>query len=213
MPGDAPGLGSSAMMRAENARENRILAREKRTQGGLAPCHRHLAFRNATGGVASPAPAANADAAPRTSRPAQEETIGREMHLRRLHADLRGVGLLEAGQQEDPARAFPTLAAARGWRTDAAKQVKDRDAPRAVLADAPAKRSPSGSPVWRAGSILNKRQEAYKPAVVRGYRRLPPRSGFCSRRSVTGVSSCDRPRRPTGTRGSRLQGEGCSERA
>ncbi len=65
-------------------------------------------------------------------------------------------------------QSFPTLAAARGWRTDALKQVKDKKL-----------RAPTGRTLkqeideWLAGAqegrILNKRQEIYKPAVLRNY--------------------------------------------
>jgi integrase len=65
-------------------------------------------------------------------------------------------------------RSFPTLAAAKGWRTDAQKAVKDKRL-----------RAPSSRTLreevddWlagaRAGRILNKRAEPYKPSVIRGY--------------------------------------------
>jgi integrase len=65
-------------------------------------------------------------------------------------------------------KAFPTLAAARSWRTDAQKAVKDRKL-----------RPPSPKTLrqevdeWlagaRAGEIRNKRGQPYKPAVLRNY--------------------------------------------
>jgi integrase len=65
-------------------------------------------------------------------------------------------------------RSFPTQAAARGWRTDAQKAVKDKRL-----------RAPSSRTLrqevddWlvgvREGRILNKRAQRYKPAVVRSY--------------------------------------------
>jgi len=65
-------------------------------------------------------------------------------------------------------RSFPTLAAARSWRTDALKQVKDRrlraPSPRTLREEVDE---------WldgaRAGRILNKRERPYKPAVLRNY--------------------------------------------
>jgi integrase len=63
---------------------------------------------------------------------------------------------------------FATPAAARGWRIDALKAVKDKRM-----------RAPSSKTLrqevdeWlegaSAGRILNKRQQPYKPAVIRGY--------------------------------------------
>jgi integrase len=65
-------------------------------------------------------------------------------------------------------KAFATQAAARGWRTDALKAVKDRRL-----------RAPSSKTLrqeveeWLAGAregrILNKREQPYKPAVLRNY--------------------------------------------
>jgi integrase len=65
-------------------------------------------------------------------------------------------------------RSFPTLAAAKGWRTDAAKAVKDKKL-----------RAPSSKTLrqevdeWLAGArdgrILNRRKQRYKPAVIRIY--------------------------------------------
>jgi integrase len=65
-------------------------------------------------------------------------------------------------------RSFLTQSAARGWRTDALKAVKDKRL-----------RAPSTRTLrqeldeWlagvREGRILNKRNEPYKPAVIRGY--------------------------------------------
>ncbi len=63
---------------------------------------------------------------------------------------------------------FPTLAAAKGWRIDAMKSVKDKRL-----------RAPSSKTLrqevdeWLAGAkegrILNKREQPYKPAVLRNY--------------------------------------------
>lgn len=65
-------------------------------------------------------------------------------------------------------KAFPTQAAAKGWRTDAMKAVQDKRL-----------RAPSSKTLrlevdeWlagvREGRILNKREQPYKPAVVRNY--------------------------------------------
>lgn len=65
-------------------------------------------------------------------------------------------------------KSFPTLAAAKGWRTDAAKQVKDKRL-----------RAPSSRTLreevdeWlvgaRSGEIRNRREQPYKPAVIRNY--------------------------------------------
>jgi hypothetical protein len=65
-------------------------------------------------------------------------------------------------------KAFPTQAAAKGWRTDALKAVKDKKL-----------RAPSTRTLrqevdeWltgaRAGEIRNKREQPYKPAVIRNY--------------------------------------------
>lgn len=66
-------------------------------------------------------------------------------------------------------RSFPTIAAAKGWRIDALKDVKDRRlrAPVSITLRAECD-------AWLAsaadGSILNKRERPYKPAVVRNYR-------------------------------------------
>jgi integrase len=65
-------------------------------------------------------------------------------------------------------RSFPTQAAARGWRTDALKQVKDKrlraPSPRTLQQEVDD---------WlagvREGRILNKREQPYKPAVIRNY--------------------------------------------
>jgi integrase len=65
-------------------------------------------------------------------------------------------------------KSFPTLTAARGWRTDAAKQVKDKKlrapSPRTLRQEVDE---------WiagvRAGRIHNKRRRPYKPAVIRNY--------------------------------------------
>jgi integrase len=65
-------------------------------------------------------------------------------------------------------KSFPTMAAAKGWRVDAAKAVKDRKL-----------RAPTGKTLrsevaeWlegaRAGEIRNKREQPYKPGVIRQY--------------------------------------------
>jgi integrase len=65
-------------------------------------------------------------------------------------------------------RSFPTASAARGWRTDASKLVRDKKL-----------RAPTSRTLrqevdeWLAGArdgrILNKRAERYKPSVVRNY--------------------------------------------
>jgi integrase len=60
------------------------------------------------------------------------------------------------------------LAAAKGWRIDAQKQVKDRTlrAPTARTLREEVDEWLAGA---RDGSILNKRSEPYKPAVIRNY--------------------------------------------
>lgn len=60
------------------------------------------------------------------------------------------------------------FAAAKGWRTDAQKQVKDKRlrAPSAVTLRQEVDEWLAGA---RAGSILNKRNQPYKPAVIRNY--------------------------------------------
>jgi integrase len=80
-------------------------------------------------------------------------------------------------------RSFPTAAAARSWRTDTAKRVKDRK-----------QRFPTSKTLrqevdeWlagaRAGRILNKRKMQYKPSVLRSYEaalrlRVLPKLGDC----------------------------------
>jgi integrase len=65
-------------------------------------------------------------------------------------------------------KSFPTQAAAKGWRTDAQKAVRDKRL-----------RAPSSRTLtqevddWLAGAregrILNKREQPYKPSVIRGY--------------------------------------------
>ena len=125
-------------------------------------------------------------------------------------------------------KSFPTLAAARGWRTDAAKQVKDKrlraPSPRTLRQEVDE---------WlagvRDGRIHNKRRRPYKPAVIRNYeaalrlRVLPELGGRkladvdladlielqeqlqgdgCSASRRSGTRSC-RCRRSTGTRGAK----------
>lgn len=60
------------------------------------------------------------------------------------------------------------LAAAKGWRTDAMKAVKDKRlrAPSTVTLREEVDQWLAGV---RSGSILNKREQPYKPAVVRNY--------------------------------------------
>lgn len=67
-------------------------------------------------------------------------------------------------------RSFETMAAAKGWRIDALKQVRDRrlraPSPRTLREETEA---------WlagaRSGEIRNKREQPYKPGVVREYER------------------------------------------
>jgi integrase len=63
---------------------------------------------------------------------------------------------------------FPTLAAARGWRIDILKAVKDkkRRAPKPKTLEQEAQEWLDGA---RAGRILNKRRQPYKPSVLRIY--------------------------------------------
>jgi integrase len=65
-------------------------------------------------------------------------------------------------------KSFPTQAAARGWRTDAAKDVKDKKL-RAPTSRTLRQESDEWLAGARAGKITNKRGEAYKPAVIRNY--------------------------------------------
>lgn len=65
-------------------------------------------------------------------------------------------------------KTFPTLAAARGWRTDAGKAVKDRQL-RAALTRTLAEEVEAFLAGARDGSILSRRETPYKPAVIRGY--------------------------------------------
>jgi integrase len=67
-------------------------------------------------------------------------------------------------------KTFPTAAAARGWRTDAAKAVKDRQlrATSSRTLRAEVEDFLAGA---RDGSILSRRERPYKPAVVREYER------------------------------------------
>lgn len=72
------------------------------------------------------------------------------------------------GKKIRPEHSFPTLAAARSWRTDALKDVKDKR----LRATSP-KTLREEVDEWmagaRSGSILNRRSQRYKPAVVRNY--------------------------------------------
>jgi integrase len=65
-------------------------------------------------------------------------------------------------------KSFPTLAAAKGWRIDAMKQVKDKrlraPSPRTLRQEV--EEWLAGA---RSGEIRNKREQRYKPAVVRNY--------------------------------------------
>jgi integrase len=65
-------------------------------------------------------------------------------------------------------RRFATHAAAKGWRTDALKAVKDRR-----LRAPTSKTLRQEVDAWlagaRAGEIRNKREQPYKPAVIRNY--------------------------------------------
>jgi integrase len=63
---------------------------------------------------------------------------------------------------------FPTLAAARGWRTDAQKAVKDKKlrAPTSRTLRQEVDEWLAGA---RAGEVRNKRGAVYKPAVIRNY--------------------------------------------
>jgi integrase len=63
---------------------------------------------------------------------------------------------------------FPTLAAAKGWRIDAMKAVRDRKlrAPSAKTLRQEVDEWLAGA---RAGEIRNKREQLYKPAVIRNY--------------------------------------------
>jgi integrase len=71
------------------------------------------------------------------------------------------------GRERD-GQPFKTLAAAKGWRIDALKGVKDRRlrAPSAVTLRQEVDEWLEGA---REGRILNKRERPYKPAVIRNY--------------------------------------------
>jgi integrase len=80
-----------------------------------------------------------------------------------------------------PEHSFPTLAAAKGWRIDAMKEVRDKR-----LRAATPRTLRQEVDEWlegaRAGRILNKRERTYKPAVIRNYElslrlRVLPRLG------------------------------------
>jgi integrase len=102
---------------------------------------------------------------------------------------------------------FPTLAAAKGWRIDAMKAVRDRKL-----------RAPSSRTLrqevdeWlagaRAGEIRNRREERYKPAVLRNYEaslRLRVLDELGDRR-LADIDHAD-----LLDLKERLQGEGCSD--
>jgi integrase len=65
-------------------------------------------------------------------------------------------------------RTFPTQAAARGWRVDALKAVKDRRL-RAPTSRTLREEVEDWLAGVREGRILNKREQPYKPAVIRNY--------------------------------------------
>jgi integrase len=65
-------------------------------------------------------------------------------------------------------KSFPTQAAARGWRTDAAKDVKDKKL-RAPTSRTLRQEADDWLAGARSGEIRNKRGEPYKPAVIRNY--------------------------------------------
>jgi integrase len=103
-------------------------------------------------------------------------------------------------------RSLPTLAAAKGWRTDALKDVKDKrlraPSPRTLRQEVEE---------WlagiRDGRILNKRERPYKPAVVRNYEaalrlRVLPELGERKLADVDLADLLDLKEH--------LQGEGCS---
>jgi integrase len=98
------------------------------------------------------------------------------------------------------------LAAAKGWRIDAMKQVKDRRlrAPSALTLHQEVVEWLDGA---RSGSILNKRSEPYKPAVIRNYElalrlRVLPTLGD---RRLTSIDFADLLELQE-----QLQGDGCS---
>jgi integrase len=66
-------------------------------------------------------------------------------------------------------QAFPTSAAAKGWRIDALKAVKDKRL-RAPLPTTLRQEVDEWFDGAAAGRILNKREQQYKPAVLRNYR-------------------------------------------
>ncbi|HEY8844979.1 MAG TPA: tyrosine-type recombinase/integrase [Gaiellaceae bacterium] len=67
-------------------------------------------------------------------------------------------------------KTFPTLAAARSWRTDAKKELKD-----GTMRAPTAETLRAFADVWlegaEAGTILSRRRTPYAPATLRGYRR------------------------------------------
>jgi integrase len=65
-------------------------------------------------------------------------------------------------------KSFPTLAAAKGWRTDAAKQVQDRRL-RATSSRTLRQEVDEWLSGARSGEIRNRREQPYKPAVIRNY--------------------------------------------
>jgi integrase len=98
------------------------------------------------------------------------------------------------------------LAAAKGWRIDAMKQVKDRRlrAPSALTLRQEVVEWLDGA---HSGSILNKRSEPYKPAVIRNYElalrlRVLPTLGD---RRLTSIDFTDLLELQE-----QLQGDGCS---
>src|SRR5262245_1784549 len=65
-------------------------------------------------------------------------------------------------------RTFPTQAAARGWRVDALKAVKDKTL-RAPTCRTLREEVEDWLTGVREGRILNKREQLYKPSVIRSY--------------------------------------------
>jgi integrase len=65
-------------------------------------------------------------------------------------------------------RTFPTHAAAKGWRTDALKQVKDRKL-RAPTPKTLRQEADEWLELARQGAVLSRSKERYKPGVLRTY--------------------------------------------